>query len=198
MAKSASPMAFFFGPVGKALAAFGGVLVGLILWFNVFVVPQQKALAVGHSRLEKVRQDVSTTKQRMARLPALQAEIDRLMAQEPVAVGIPPERQVPEFFKVIAQTAKGAQVRLLGVEAKQEISQLTPGTSGFLELSVQVDASAGYHQLGQFIDALESSNNFVRVQEFKIQSDPDDLWHPQASFVLVVYLFPAREGSKQG
>ncbi len=198
MNKASLPIAFLSGPAGKALAAIGGAVVGLILWVSFFVLPQQKALAGLHSRLEKVHQDVITTKQKVARSPALQAEINRLTAQEPMMAGSSPEEQLPELFKVIAQAAKGAQVHLLNVKAKKEIGQLTPGADGFLQLPVQVDASAGYHQLGQFIDAIESSNSFVQVREMKIRSNPDDIWHHQASFILVIYLFPGGERSKQG
>jgi len=190
-------MAFLSSPVGKLFGAVFGILVGLFLWVRFFVSPQQEISAQLHSSLEKVRQDVSTTHQKMSHLPALEAEIHRLMMQEPMMVEASPEEQLPEIFKVIAQEAKTAQVRLLGVKAKKEISQVTPSLNGFLELPVQVDATAGYHQLGQFLDLLEGSNNFFRVQGLKIQSNPNDVWHHQATLLLDVYLFPGGERSRK-
>ena len=190
-------MAFLNGPAGKLLAAVFGILAGLILWAQFFLFPQRVASAELHSRLEKVRQDVATTRQKMAHLPSLQAEINRLMAQEPMMVEASPEEQLPELFKVIAQEAKAAQVRLVGVKAQKEVGQVTPSPNGFLELPVQVDVAAGYHPLGQFIDLLEGSNNFFRVQDLKIQSNRDDVWHHQATLLLDVYLFPGGERSRK-
>ena len=190
-------MAFLNSPAGKLFGAVFGILVGLFLWVHFFVGPQQEISAQLHSSLEKVRQDVATTHQKMSHLPALQAEINRLMMQEPMMVESSPEEQLPEIFKVIAQEAKSAQVRLLGVKAQKEIGQVTPSSNGFLELPIQVDATAGYHQLGQFLDLLEGSNNFFRIQGLKIQSNPNDVWHHQATLLLDVYLFPGGERSRK-
>ncbi len=197
MPKSGSPIGFLKSPAGKLLTAVFGILVGLFLWGRFFVGPQQEASAQLHSSLEKVRRDVAVTHQKISHLPALQAEINRLMMQEPMTVEASPEEQLPEIFKVIAQEAKTAQVRLLGVKTQEEISQVTPSPTGFLELPVQVDVTAGYHQLGQFLDLLEGSNNFFRVQGLKIQSNPNDVWHHQATVLLDVYLFPGAERSRK-
>ena len=197
MPKSRLPIEFLTGPAGKILAGLFGILLGLILWAHFFMLPQQAACAELHSRLEKARQEVAATRQKMAHLPALQSEISRLMAQEPMMVEASPEEQLPELFKLMAQEAKAAQVRLLGVKAQKEIGQVAPSPNGFLELPVQVDVSGGYHQLGQFIDNLEGPNNFIRIQELRIKSNPNDMWHHQATLLLDVYLFPGGERSRK-
>ena len=197
MPKSKSPIGFLTGPAGKILAGVFGILIGLILWVRFFMLPQQAACAELHSRLEMARREAATTRQKIAHLPALQAEIGRLMAQEPAMVEASPEEQLPELFKLIGQEAKAVQVHLRGVKAQKEISQVTPSSNGFLELPVQVEASGGYHQIGQFIEKLEGSNNFIRVQELRIKSDPNDVWHHQATLLLDAYLFPGGERSRK-
>ncbi len=172
-------------------------IVFLIIWLPFFVVPQRESLADLQARVKKVRSEVAEVRAKMVQLPAMETELRQLASQyDSAVITTPPEEQLPELFEMIAQAARNSQVRLIGVKPKVEIGQVTPGASGFLELPVQVDASGGYHQLGMFVDALERSKSLLRIEELKIQQDPKDIWHHEATFIIHAYLFPGGEKGK--
>lgn len=162
---------------------------GLVAWFNLALVPQRDHLSTLRPPIEKLRKQLSQTREGLAKLNALEATLAQMKAQFHAPVSIrPPEEQLPELLEVVAKAARGSQVHLLSVKPKQDFSQLSPGPTGYLELPVQVEASAGFHQIGMFLDALEQSENLVQVRELSIQEDPRDLWNHQLSLVLTMYL----------
>ncbi len=179
------------GKEWKAIVAGAGIVVGLFVWLQLFIIPQRSSLMDSCSRNKTIVKDMALLKEKIAKFPEMEKQLIQLAGQyDPRMVTTPPEKQLPEILEVIAQAAKASDVRLLGAKPRMEISDLSPGSSGFLELPVQVDASGGYHQLGLFLDSLESSRMLVRVHELKIQTNPEDIWHHQATFVLWTYLFP--------
>jgi Tfp pilus assembly protein PilO len=177
----------------QLISGFLGV-AGFILWISLFFVPQQRLGRQIRSEVRRLKQQIAQTRQEFAQLPALEAELARWMVQYRMPTVVPPlEEQLPELLGTIAQAARSAQVRLLSIKPEGEMRQLTPGPTGYLELPVQVETSAGYHQVGRFIDALENSDSLLRVEELGIRADPVDIWHHQVSFVLAVYLLPSGE-----
>ncbi len=185
------------GKEWKTIIAGAGIIVVLFVWFQLFIIPQRSSLMDSCSRNKTIVKDMALLKEKIARFPQMERQLSQLAGQyDPRMVMTPPEKQLPEILEVVAQAAKAADVRLLGAKPRAEISDLSPGASGFLELPVQVDAFGGYHQLGLFLDALESSRMLVRVHELKIEAHREDIWHHQATFVLWTYLFPVGDQSK--
>ncbi|GEM_PF-2424325 len=172
-------------------------IVGLALWWRLFLIPQCRTWRDLYQRAHLLNKEVDRIPKTLAQLPALKSELSRLAAQYNLpAVAQPPEEQLPELLETISQMAKAAQVQLISVKPQGDFSKLIPGPSGYLELPIQVEASAGYHQIGLFLDTLEHSDSFVRLQEMKIQADPKDIWHPQVTLILRAYLLPGGQHSK--
>lgn len=171
-------------------------MVGGVVWLNFFFIPQQRNLSTLSPKLTDLRRKVGQTRQQLGGLPALAAELDRLRRQYQFSGPIPPaEEQLPDLLEKITRAGRSASAQLLVVKSKGDLAQLTPGPSGYLEVPIEVVASAGYHQIGMFLDALERSENLIRIKEFHIEPDPRDIWHHQATFLFQAYLFP---GAKKG
>jgi len=188
-------------PAQQKQVLFGLVgLIFLVVWVSFFALPQGRIWSENHSRLQSLRQEVTQLKQRLAQMPQMEAEIQKLSSQEGLPSSpLPPEEQLPELLKAITEVARKAQVRLVGAKPRTDVNKLTPGASGYLELPIFIGISGGYHQTGLFLDALENSPNLVlRVREFGIMGDAEDIFHPKAFFLLQAYLVPAVAKGKEG
>ncbi len=187
----------FSNPEQRKILLGIGAGIGLVAWMAFFFVPQCGKWAAGYSKVTELRRKISETHQGLSQLSGVEQALARLRAQyELPAVTPPPEEQLPELLEMIAQTARSSQVSLLSVKPKENLSQLSAGPTGYLELPIQLEASAGYHQIGKFLDLLEHSESLVRVQKLKIQSNPDDLWKHQATLILQAYLLPGGNSKK--
>ncbi len=175
----------------KQIAVGIGGFIGMILGMTFVVIPQAGLRSERSPRVVALKQQLNQAHERLARTAPLERELEDLKRK--VELGpptLPPEEQLPDLLERIAQAARGSQVRLSAVKPKEDLANLAPGPSGYLELPVEVSASAGYHPLGAFLDALEQSEMLIRVQELEIKDDPRDLWNHQATLVLQAYLLP--------
>ena len=166
-------------------------VIGVVVWFNFFFAPQWRRWSQGRPEVGRLRQEATRIREGIGQIPVMEAELSSLTEQYKLpAVSQPPEEQLPQLLEEIAKMAHAAQVRVVAVKLKKDLGVLTPGPSGYLELPMQLEVAAGYHQLGAFVDALERSERLVRIQEFGISGDSQDLWRHPAVFILQAYLVP--------
>ena len=179
--------------IGIGLAA----VVGFSAWNAGFWSPQRRTLAKTRSQIQKLRLDIAGVRKRLDRLPQMEEQVGRWSnKQELTASAMSPEEQVPDLLDKIVQAARTAHVRLQTAKPAVDFREAAPGLSGFLELPVVVEASAGYHEIGLFFDALERSESLIRVQGLEIRSDPTDLWHHQTTVLLLMYLSPGSSNKR--
>lgn len=172
-------------------------LIGFFAWLQLFLFPQRAALAQARAQIQELRGQVEQVRAGLAQQPAMEEETRRLQAEYKLPeVTKPPEQQLPELLELISQVARQAGVRVVAAKPKGDVSKLLPGASGYLELPVLVLVSGGYHQIGQFLDALEQSETLLRVRELSVMDDEEKLYEHTGAVLFQAYLVPARP--KQG
>ena len=174
-----------------------GAAIAFFVWFQVLFIPRSANLREVGQKVRTMAQDLKVLKEKIKKLPQMEKELEQMAGQyDPKMVTMLPEEQLPEFLQLITQAARTADVRLSNIKPVMEVSGLSPSPSGFLELPVRVDASGGYHNIGRFLDVLESSKALFRVYQIKIEPSDHDMWHHEANIVLWVYLFPGGDRPK--
>lgn len=176
----------------KKLLIGVGAVIAAIGWLQFFYLPTQRALSEARSQVEQLSVQLNQVKSGIARLPAMQEEITRLSAEFQLpTTPKPPEQQLPELLDEISKAARRSQIQILGQKPRGNVSALVPGPSGYLEVPVMIMATGGYHQIGQFLDLLESSPQLLlRVRELGIMGNPDDLYRHGAFVLFHAYLVP--------
>ena len=97
-----------------------------------------------------------------------------------------PDEQLPDLLKTLGDLAHRAKARFIGAKPTADIHKLRPGPSGYLDLQVVVVVMGGYHEIGSFIDSLETSDLLVRVRELMIVHPPDSPEYSQHTAVLLL------------
>ncbi len=167
-------------------AAIGGVL-----WIQFFLVPQAGRAGRLSSELKGMRAQVEKTRRELKQMPEMERSRSLLAAQYAVpAPAAPPEEQLPDLMDRIAQAARSAHVRIITLHPKQDLAQTQAGPSGYLEIPLELAATAGYHQVGRFLDELERSGTLVRLKELEIRPSGQDLWNHQIKMQLLAFLVP--------
>lgn len=165
---------------------------GLVLGLNYVLIPQLSS----SSRLLAGRRSLS---QKMTRLhrdleqaASLEEKRTQLLQQVQLpAASLPPEEQLPDLMEKIAKAARSSQVRLLALRPKEDIGKIAVGASGYLEMPLELTASAGYHAIGRFLDLMEGSQDLLRLRELEIKEGPgESLWEHQVRMVLTAHLVP--------
>ncbi len=159
------PLVFLIG-ISVAIAGLAG--------YNVGYVPQQEQV-----RLTQVQRFEEQANQQ------LQAEVAALLNQvERYRTRLLPVPDTALLVRKVVALAGQSGVTL------GRITQETPKTfPQFTRLTVQLEGSASYHQLGTFLDDLEQSDLFIRVGRLQASRSTQGDDHPGDFTLSVSTLF---------
>jgi len=171
-------------------------VVGLALWMQFLFLPKIATAGRLGNELKTLRTQVERARRDVAQMPSLEKKRSALASQysapEPTT---PPEEQLPDLLEKIAQAARASHVRVTTLKPQRGLAQEQVAQSGYLEISLELAATAGYHQVGRFLDHLEQSENLVRLREVEIQPGSDDLMSHQVKMVLLAFLVPSSDAA---
>lgn len=169
-----------------------GTVVGLVVWVNFLLAPQWSRSSKLGQEVRSLKGKIQQARRLLSQAPNVEQGVELLQGQVAIETARQsPQERLPELMDRIAQVARSSRVRVVSLKPKVEISGLAPGSSGYLEVPIEVTASAGYHPIGAFLDALESSEIPLRVQQMQIGADSRDLWSHRVVLLLQAYLAPA-------
>jgi len=110
---------------------------------------------------------------------------------------LPVEAELPTVIDVLSGLARQTQVKIQAISPLRplgdlnvlEADQSTDTPSVYKEIPIQIDAQANYHQLGTFLNLLESSGKPMYVSTLRISSNPKDVrWHNINLVVLAQFV----------
>lgn len=167
-------------------------VVATVIWTQFFLIPQFSTAGRLGGELKKMRSQTDKAKRELSQLPELEKKIATLAAQHSMSiVEGSAEEQLPNLLDHIALAARTAQVRVISLKPKQEIVQAPMGPSGYIEIPLELVGTAGYHQIGRFLAAVEGSSGLVRVKQLEIRPNATDIWSHQVRILLLAFLNPA-------
>ena len=130
-----------------------GVVVTALLGYNIVYIPQERQLNEirGQVREERIRQETAA---------GVAASLNQL---EQYRTRLPNEPDPSWLVGEVAALAEASGVQLT------TISQEPPQQfESFTRLAVKLQVTASFHQVGTFLDHLERSNRFIRVERVDI------------------------------
>ena len=127
-----------------------GLAATLLIGYNFVHKPQQRQLDLVRAQVaaEQARQETAAT------VAAVLHQIDQYRKQLPDEPD--PSWLAQEAMKLAEQS--GVQLTTINQEPPQRFE-------AFTRLAVRLQVTASYHQLGTFLDRLERSSRFIRVEE---------------------------------
>ena len=174
----------------KQILIGAGSVIGLLFWTQILFLPQQRTLSATSSELRTLQKKLREAHHNLTELPRLEKEYAQLSTSKGIASAAPAEQQLLETFNAVSEMARLSQVQMTTLKPKVGLNRLVPSQSGFLELPVEADATGGYHQFGAFLDTLEHSDLFLKLQALEIRPDSKSIWKHEAIFIFQVSLFP--------
>ena len=162
------------------------VLGGGILWMYVtFIVgPLMREAGELGRQVRAAREQLKLLQTATANEIALRTQHEQL--QETVASLrqlLPAEEELPQVIELLSALAGQSQVKIqtifpqrpLTEEAEAPQTQATPAAPlVYKDVLIQIDALAGFHQLGMFLSLVETGDKPMQVSSLKISSDPKD------------------------
>ena len=154
-------------------------LIVVILIVDYFCVMQFQLNTVGSlgSRIATLSQELETTETNIQRMSQYQIEVERLREKlERMSGKIRTREEVPLLLENISRIANKHAVQIEQIMPdKTEGEPILQNSDGeYFSIPVSIEARAGYHDFGRFLNELERDGDFFRVPEFVIAASSDD------------------------
>lgn len=151
----------------------GGIILLAVDIFFVFIPLLNKTFNL-KSQIISMKENTAYLNRQISMLDATKKKLEILKADQ-IKYGefFPKEEEVPVLFGNLSGIAGKLGVDIISVKpVKSDLGQDAEKTAGlFHEVPIEISAKGGYHQMGQFINKLETLDNFMEVKDLEITAD---------------------------
>ena len=163
---------------------------GIVLWvYAAYIIgPLRRQESTLTQQLQSARQQLSALQRTTANEATLREQyrqLDRAVIE--LKKWLPDESELAAAIERLSDLASQTSVKIqtispqrttetaLGARTAKTPASAAPSTSKFYkEVLIQIDASAGYHELGNFLGLVESGERPLRLVTLRIIGDPAD------------------------
>jgi Tfp pilus assembly protein PilO len=101
---------------------------------------------------------------------------------------LPVEKEVPAVLEFLSQAARKMDVRITEIKPVDQDKDEPGIHSLYYRIPILLKAECGYHQLGRFLNKLESADRFVKIDDIKITTNPAQPAIHDVKLVVVTYV----------
>ena len=190
----------------------GGVLAAVILYiYGAYVI----APLVRENK--KLRDQVVSSKERLHLLKVATANAGALQEQQQqleetvkaLREVLPSDQEVPAVIERLSDLASQAGVKIQTIFPQRpgegDAAAAPPPADAapappvyYKDVMIQIEAVAGFHQLGSFLSLIESGKEPMEVASLKIQGDARGTKRPQIRLVIRSYFSTVQAASAAG
>jgi len=149
-----------------------GVYVFLLLMPAVSEFSKTRAHAAKERKnLERTERIFSNEKLYRKQLKDMEGKVNLYEEQLPV------DHQVKLLLEELSKIAKESNVvirEIASMKAKDVQQGKADGKKPYQELPITVKAVSGYHELGKFVNKMESASRFMKISNIKIKTNRDN------------------------
>ncbi|MBU1087415.1 MAG: type 4a pilus biogenesis protein PilO [Candidatus Omnitrophica bacterium] len=146
-----------------------GCIAGVCLFLTVPQVMNMQKVSKEIADKRAILNELDTGIKNFAFVEKEEASLSQ--AYNDFLAGLPAQKDFPVFLELISKLAKNNDVKIVAIEP-QKITE-AQGLF-FINIPVFIDAYCGYHELGKFINDIESADKFMRIGNLKIRKDDPD------------------------
>jgi Tfp pilus assembly protein PilO len=164
------------------IAIFG--IAGLMLYYNLLLKPQFKGFMTKNKEFRVMRDRVKSEEIMIANEDAIKRQYTNLSKQAGyLEKRLPDQNQVSSFLEDFSKVAESSGVKILRIKPLETpvaaaASKQKVANNSYAEFPILIEARAGYHQLGVFVDKVENMDRFIKVTDIDISGiDKDPRYH---------------------
>ncbi len=151
-------------------------IAALLVYYNLLLRPQFAGFIVHNREFNAVRLRVKSAKAMIVNRERLKTEY-AILKEESVAFSkkLPAQQEISSLLEGLSSIAEASNVTILKIKPIEVIDDTSKaGTLNqpYLKFPILIEAKAGYHQLGLFVNKLECMERFINIDDIDIRGNP--------------------------
>src|SRR3989338_6461538 len=109
--------------------------------------------------------DISMIEKYKSNIEAYKAKVERYEKT------LPAEQEIPSLLETLSRMAKSSNIKISALTPVSGSGKGGETTHTYREIPILISAKSGYHELGQFLSAMENSDRFMKVVDIDIRAN---------------------------
>jgi Tfp pilus assembly protein PilO len=172
------------------IAIFG--IAGLALYYNLLLKPQFSGFIAKNKEFRIVRDRVKSEEIMIANEAGIKRQHENYAKQaEYLEKRLPGQDQISSLLEDFSKVAESSGVKILKIkplEAPVIASKQKVMNDSYSEFPILIEARAGYHQLGAFVNKVESMDRFIKVTDMDIAGIDKDPRRHDIKMRIITYV----------
>lgn len=180
------------------LGVIAAIAVGLVVYYAYAIKPLLARMAAVTKDVQNTDAQLKHISQMVAEMPRLRETHDKLAASlKLLRDNLPSEERLPAIIEFLSDLASQTGLKIQTIFPQRSFETLgaasgsEPAAAQSSELyrgiPIQIDALAGFHQLGAFLARVESGGQPVQLRSLRVSGNPRELRRHNIKLVLLVY-----------
>ena len=189
------------------LMAGAFALLGMWVYSAYFISPLLRAGADLGRQVRSAREQLSVLEDAVAKEAGLREQQQHVsQVVESLRAQLPTEEEVPAVIEHLSDLASQTGVKIQAIFPQRSVDTLAPNRARgqenktgseplvYTAIPIQIDALAGYHQLGAFLSLVETSDRPMEVITLRIAANQKEAKRHTIKMLLRLY-FAITEGA---
>lgn len=158
--------------------------------YSFVIKTQVESVKTLKNQTTKLKEEMNSLDKTLADFNNLKNKQDRLGTKRKKIFS---EERIPALLEDISDIANKNSVKIMQIRPSKEVKARdekarAQGQGGVVGLTISLDLSCSYHNLGSFVNDMENADTFIAVQEMKIRRDQNNPLEETANLVLKTYV----------
>ncbi len=162
----------------------------LMVYFNLILKPQFSSFVVANRDYNAVKSRVRSANALIANESRIKAQYENLKNQsQALEKKLPSQDEISVLLQDFSKVAESAGAKILRIKPLEILGEdVAVAGQFFLEYPILIEARAGYHQCGVFINKLENMERFIRIDAVDIKGRAADPRHHDIRLRVSAYV----------
>lgn len=173
------------------LAGIFGI-VAIILYYNLLLKPQFLKFIVINREYKVVRARIRSAEDLILNKDRIKTQHDNFVKEVGLVEGrLSGHDKISGLLGDFSGVAESSGVKILKIKPLEVLpsgGDTAEAVGFYSEFPILIEASAGYHQCGTFINKLESMDRFIRIDDIDIKVRPGDPRHHDIKLRVATYV----------
>ena len=187
---------FLTDEVNRMYIILGATLVVAALYVTFLIFPKVSLLRKTSREVNELNEKMSLVMSRVKKLDLTTKKLKKQREEERAySRQLPAEKEIPDFLEDLAGTAEKSGLKILSVTPHALAGNVPGRKKGkkkektyYRAMPIVVTAKSGYHELGEFVNRLETGERFIKVEDLSIDYDPATPRRHDIKLVLETYV----------
>lgn len=166
------------------------MMLAATIYFHIFFRPTIVNLSTLLPKVSMLKRDLMDAKSLIARKDIIEEDKRSLQLRiDSYGKIFPSQREVARLLENLSGIAGESDVRIIAIRPSRR-DQTAGEEEGqiYQEIPIEIVAKSGYHELGQFLQKLESGERFIIIKDIEVCRDPQDIKRHDVRLTASTYI----------